>query len=98
MTNLSDLKEVNIFGASMAGILRSTVSKVMRAFEKEGKASLQQQKSGRKWKLSHRERRNLTQNVRKDHKNTALKITAELNDHFENPVSLKTVWRELPLV
>ena len=32
---------------------------------------------------------------RKDHKNTALKITAELNDHLKNPVSSKTVRREL---
>ena len=32
---------------------------------------------------------------RKDHKKTAPKITAELNDHLENPVSSKTVRREL---
>ena len=33
--------------------------------------------------------------VRKDHKNTAPKITAKLNDHLENPVSSKTIGREL---
>ena len=33
--------------------------------------------------------------VRKDYKNIALKITAEFNDHLENPVSSKTVRTEL---
>ena len=28
--------------------------------------------------------------------NTGLKITAEINDHRENPVSSKTIRRELP--
>ena len=34
-------------------------------------------------------------NVKKDHKNTASKMTAELNDQLANPVSSKTVRREL---
>ena len=33
--------------------------------------------------------------VWKDHKNTAPKITVELKDHIENPVSSKSVRREL---
>ena len=33
--------------------------------------------------------------VRKDHKNTAPNITAELNDHLEKPVSSKTVKGEV---
>ena len=33
--------------------------------------------------------------VYKDHKNTAPKISAELNDHLENPVYSKTVRKEL---
>ena len=61
----------------------STVSKVITAFEKEGKTSAQKQNSGRKRKLSDRDRRTLTRIVRKDHKNTAAKITAEPNDHLE---------------
>ena len=64
----------------------------MTAFAKEGKTSSLKQNSGRKQKLSDRDRQTLTQIVWKDHKNTALKITAELNDYFENPVSSKTVW------
>ena len=31
----------------------------------------------------------ITKIARKDHKNTAPKITAELNDHLEKPVSSK---------
>ena len=67
----------------------------MTAFEKEGKSSSLKQNFGRKRKLSDRGRRTLTWIVRKDHKDTASKITAELNDHLEKIVSSKTVRREL---
>ena len=53
------------------------------------------QNSGRKRKLSDRDCRTLRWIVTKDHKNTAPKITAKLNGHLENPVSSKTVRREL---
>ena len=106
MADLSDFKRGQFFDARMAGasvtktaesssLAKSTVPKVMTAFEKEGKTSSLQQKSGRKWKLSDRDRRTLTWIVRKDYKNTAPKITAELNGHLKNQVSSKTVRREL---
>ena len=60
----------------------------MTAFEKEGKISSLKQNSRRKRMLSDRDRRIL---VGKDHKNTAPKITAELNNHLENPLSSKSV-------
>ena len=66
----------------------------MTAFKKEGKVSSLKINSGKKQKLSDRDRWTLTWIVRTDHKNTTPKITAELNDHLTNPVSLKTVRRE----
>ena len=61
----------------------------------EGKISLQKQNSGRKQKLSDRGRCTLMRIVRKDYKNTVPKITAKLNNHLENPISLKTVRKGL---
>ena len=49
----------------------------------------------KKLKLSNRDRLTLTHIVRKDHKNTPSKITAELNDHLKGPVSSKNGKREL---
>ena len=106
MADLSDFKRGQIVDACLAGaivtktaelfgVARSTASKVMVAFEKEGKTSPLKQKSGRKRKLSNREYWTLIRIVRKDYKNTASKMTAELNDHLEDPVFLKIVRREL---
>ena len=51
-------------------------------------------KSGRKYKLSDRDRWALPMIFKKGHKNTDPKIKAGLNDHLENPVFSKAV-REL---
>ena len=66
----------------------------MTAFE--GKtSSLKKKNPKRKRKLSDQDHQTFTQIVRKDHKNTDPKITAELNDHLKSRVSSKTVRREL---
>ena len=106
MADLPGFKKGQVVGTHMAeasvtkttelfGVARSNVSKVMTAFEKERKTSSQKQNSGSERKLSYRDCQTLMWIVRKDHKNTTLKITAELNDHLENPVFSKTVRREL---
>ena len=66
----------------------------MTAFEKAGKAPSLKKNSGRKRKLSDRDRRTLMRIVKNDHKDTASLITADLNYHLENPVSSKTIRRE----
>ena len=66
----------------------------MTAFEEEGKTSSAKQNSGRKRKLSERDRRALNRIGREDRKTTATRITAELREHLQNPRSTKTVCRE----
>ena len=72
MADLLNSKRGQIVGVCMAdasatknaelfGIARNTVSKVMTAFEKEGKNSSLKQNSGRKRKLSDRDHRTFTQ-------------------------------------
>ena len=106
MAELSNFKRDHIVGAYMAGasvtktaelfgVARSTISKIMTAFKKEGKTSSLNQNTGGKRKLSERDRRTLTLTFGKEPSNTALKITAELNNHLEKPVFSKTAGREL---
>ena len=103
MADLSDFKGGQIVIASMVGVsitktselfgvARTTVSKVMTSFEKEGKTSLLKQNSGRKRKLSSNDPWTLTRIVRKHQINTAPIITAELDDHLENPVISTKPW------
>ena len=84
MGDLSGFQRGQIVGARMASVTvtetaqmlsisRGTVSKVMSAFEKEGKTSSAKQNSGRKRKLSERDLRALNRIVRVDPKTTAPK-------------------------
>ena len=77
--------------AELFGFARSTVSKVMTAFEKEGKtSSLEESKSCLIGTVEV-----LGGSFERITKKTAPKITAELNDPLENPVSSKTLGSKL---
>ena len=106
MANLWDFKRGQIVGAYMAGVSVTKNCRIIwynkeyclesneSIWERRKNPSLKQN-SGRKQKLSEWDLQTLKQIVWKDHKNTAPKITAEPNDHLENPVTLKNVRREL---
>ena len=106
MADLSDFQRGQIVGARMAAtsvtetarmldVSRGTVSKVMTAFEREGKTSSAKHRSAQNSKLSERDLQTLNRIVREDRKTTALKITAHLNENLQNPVPTKTVCLEL---
>jgi transposase len=102
---MSDFQTRQIFGARFAaayvnetallGVSRAVVFKVMTAYTNHGKTSSAERNSGRKPKLSERDRRKMKWFVSKNHRSTAAKVTAELNIHLEGPVSTKTTRREL---
>ena len=88
MPDLSDYKRGQIVGARKAsvsltktaesfGVVKTTVSKLISAFE-TGQTSALKQNSRRKQKLSDVDRRTFTRIVTRNHQNTAPKITVEL--------------------
>ncbi|GBM10607.1 Transposable element Tcb1 transposase [Araneus ventricosus] len=81
--------------ANLLGFARSTVSAVMTAYTKEGKTTSSKHNSGRKSKLADRDRRVLKRIVARKHKQSLSEITSEMNSHLQDPVSSKTVKREL---
>ncbi|GFX31536.1 transposable element Tc1 transposase [Trichonephila clavipes] len=81
--------------ANIVGVSRSTVSRVMTAYTNLGKVSSAKHNSGGKLKLKVRDTRVLKGIVARNHKTTLLQITSEMNTHLLNPVSMKTIQREL---
>ncbi|GFT21564.1 transposable element Tcb1 transposase [Trichonephila clavipes] len=74
---------------------RSAVSAVMTALTKEGKMTSLKHNSGQKSKLADRDRRVLKHILTRKHTQSLSEITFEMNNHLQDPVSTKTVTREL---
>ncbi|GFU61374.1 HTH_Tnp_Tc3_2 domain-containing protein [Trichonephila clavipes] len=77
------------------GRARSTVSAVMTAYKKCGNVTSGKHSSGRKRKLTDRYKRVLTRIVARKRKQSLSQITSEGNSHLHNPISARTVQREL---
>jgi len=80
--------------ATSLGVYRAAVSKVMTAYTNHRNTSSPKSSSGRKSKLSERDRRTSKRIVFKNHRTTAPKVAAELSIHLEHLVSIQTVLRE----
>ena len=101
MGDFSDFQRGQIVGAHLAGasvtkmatllgVSRAAVSKVMMTYTNHGRTSSAKRNSGQKPKLSERDRHTLKRIVSINHRSTAAKVTAEINIHLE-AVSTKTV-------
>jgi transposase len=76
-----------IITATLLGVSRATVSKVMSAYTNHGKTTSAKRNSGLKSTLTQRDGRTLRRIVSKNHTTTA----EELNIHLVDHVSSKTV-------
>ena len=74
---------------------RATISRTMTEFKKRRKTSSNRSNSSRIYKLTDGDRRTLKRIVGRKYRTTAAKVTAELNQNLNSPVSTKTVHRGL---
>jgi hypothetical protein len=81
--------------SKLLGVSGATVSKVMSTYMNLWKTTSGKRNSGRKSTLTEGDRRILRRIVSKNHRNIAAQVRAELSIYLEDPVSIKTVWREL---
>jgi transposase len=79
--------------ATLLGVSRAAVSKVMTAYTNPGKTSSSKRNSGQKSKLSERDCHILKRIVSTNHRTSAVNMTVELSVHLEDPISTKAVGR-----
>jgi transposase len=75
--------------ATMLGVSRATVFKVVSAYTNHGKTISAKGNSGRKPTLTEGDRRTLRRTISKNHRISAAQVTAEINSSLEDPVSTK---------
>ncbi|GFT28088.1 transposable element Tcb1 transposase [Trichonephila clavipes] len=106
MTNLSEFEKGMIVGMRCSGYsvteiaiylgrARSTVSAVMTAYKKCGNVTSGKHNSGRKRKLTDRDKRVLTRIMARKCKQSLSQITSEVNSHLRNPISARNIQGEL---
>jgi transposase len=95
MGDFSDFQRGQIVGVRLAGssvtkmaillgVSKTAVSKVRTSYTNHEKTSPPKRNSGRKQKLSERDRHSLKRTLTINRRSTAAKVTAELNIHLED--------------